>query len=97
MFGVKNKEEYVEKATASSALPLVSEGDPPIFMMYSMAPDDPIPTDQKQAHSWKIHHVIFGIKLKEKMDALGIEADLQYPGAHSIYESISHFLIEKLT
>ena len=31
------------------------------------------------------------------MDALGIEADLKYPGARTTYRSVSHFFIEKLT
>jgi hypothetical protein len=34
---------------------------------------------------------MFGVKLKEKMDALGIEADLRYPGASSTYKSVGHF------
>jgi hypothetical protein len=40
---------------------------------------------------------MFGIKLKEKMDQLGIEADLNYPDAKSRYQSISDFFIEKFT
>ena len=39
----------------------------------------------------------FGVKLKEKMDALGIEADLQYPGARTKHGSRDRFLIKKLT
>ncbi len=40
---------------------------------------------------------MFGIKLKEKMDELGIEADLKYPGAKITYRSTAQFFIEKLT
>ena len=74
-----------------SALALVTADDPPIFMSYNMAPGDPVPADPQQATNWKVHHVIFGIKLKEKMDALGVEADLKYPGATSRYASVAEF------
>ena len=36
-------------------------------------------------------YVMFGVKLKEKMDELGIEADLNYPGARTTYSSHIHF------
>jgi hypothetical protein len=79
-----------------SALSLITSDDPPIFMSYGMKPDAPIPSDPKRARGWKVHHVIFGIKLKEKMDRLGIEADLKYPGARTKYRSPAAFLIAKL-
>ena len=42
--------------------------------------------------------MIFGIKLKEVMDNLGIEADLHYPGVESTrYSSREDFFIDKLT
>ena len=62
-----------------------------------MAPVDPVPDDPQKARGWKVHHVIFGVKLKEKMDELGIEADLKYRGAQTTYESTAHFFIEKLS
>ena len=79
-----------------SALSLISKDDPPIFMSYGMKPDDPVPTGGN-AQGWKVHHVIFGVKLKEKMDAIGVEADLQHPGATTKYDSRERFLIRKLT
>ena len=96
-FGAKTKEEYLAKVPSVSALDLISEDDPPIFMSYKMAPGDPVPEDPDQTRGWKVHHVIFGVKLKEKMDALGVEANLVYPGAETKYESIAQFFIAKLT
>ena len=93
-FGVQTQEEYLEKVAEVAALSLISEDDPPIFMTYGMAPDDPVPTDPQRARGWKVHHVMFGVKLKEKMDELGIEADLKYSGAHTTYGSISHFSLK---
>ena len=60
-----------------------------------MAPSDPVPSDPKKAQGWKVHHVAFGVALKKKMDALGIEADLRYPGANPTYESVADFFITK--
>jgi acetyl esterase/lipase len=58
-------------------------------------PQAAVPTDATKAQGWKVHHVIFGVKLKEKMDALGIEADLKYPGASSTYSSVADFFKAK--
>ncbi len=95
-FGAKTKEEYLAKAKDVSALSLISKDDPPIFMSYGMAPGDPAPKGPKMARTWKVHHVVFGVKLKEEMDKLGIEADLKYPGAKTRYASIPAFFKAKL-
>ena len=95
-FGNVTDEELSKTVSDISALSLISSDDPPIFMSYGMKPDDPIPTDPKRVQGWKVHHVIFGIKLKEKMDQLGVEANLKYPGAQTKYDSAAGFLIAKL-
>lgn len=95
-FGVKTKEAYLAKVKDTSALALISKDDPPIFMAYAMAPGDPVPADAQAVRRWKVHHVIFGIELKQEMDKLGVEADLQYPGAKTKYDSPIAFLIAKL-
>ncbi len=90
-------EEELRKVVAEvSALSLISADDPPIHMSYGMAPDDPVPANPQRARGWKVHHVMFGVKLKEKMDALGVEADLKYPGATPRYKSIPDFFKAKL-
>lgn len=96
IFGAKTKEEYLAIAAELSALSLITADDPPIHMSYGMAPDAPIPSDPAKSNGWKVHHVIFGVKLKEKMDALGIEADLKYPGARTTYGSVPEFFRAKL-
>jgi acetyl esterase/lipase len=95
-FGAETKREYLGKAAGVSALSLISKDDPPIYMTYAMKPDDPVPDNPQRAQGWKVHHVVFGMALKEKMDALGIEADLEYPGARTKYASMSQFFIAKL-
>ena len=89
-------EELRDTLDDFSALSIISADDVPIFMSYEMKPDDPVPADAEEAENWMIHHVTFGVKLKEKMDALGVEANLVYPGADTKYESIAQFFIAKL-
>jgi len=96
VFGDVTDEELGRIVADISALSLITKDDPPIFMSYGMAPDAPAPGDPARARGWKVHHVIFGIKLKEKMDSLGVEADLRYPGAETRYGSIADFFIAKL-
>ena len=63
-------------------------------MRYGMAPGDPVP-DGDRAQGWKVHHVNFGIALKAKLDALGVENFLHYPGADSAYSTPADFFIGK--
>ncbi|MFC1603465.1 alpha/beta hydrolase fold domain-containing protein [Planctomycetota bacterium] len=96
IFGNITDEELRKVVKDFSALSLVTADDPPIFMYYEMKPDAPVPTDSSRAQGWKGHHVMFGVKLKEKMDKLGVEADLKYPDAKTTYQSIAGFFIKKL-
>jgi acetyl esterase len=93
--GVATYDELRRAVRAFSALDLISADDPPIFMSYGMTPDAPIPEDPKKANGWKIHHVTFGVKLKERMDALGVAADLKYPGAITTYQNTAEFFIRQ--
>ena len=43
-------------------------------MSYRQNPSDPVPEDPVEARIWKVYYVVFEIALKEKMNALGIEA-----------------------
>jgi acetyl esterase/lipase len=95
-FGHVTDEELGEIIKDISALSLITADDPPIFMSYGMKPDAPVPADANRAQGWKVHHVMFGVKLKEKMDELGVEADLKYPGARTTYRSSADFFITKL-
>ncbi len=95
-FDVKNEEELRAIVADVSALSIISADDPPIHMQYGQRPTDPVPTDPAKANGWKVHHVTFGIKLKEKMDELGVEANLKHPGRETAYESREDFFIKKL-
>ena len=97
MWGADSLEEVDETTRKCSALRLISPDDPPIFMSYGMAPDAKKPSgDKDRLRGWLIHHVVFGTKLKEKADELGVEADLFYPGSGSKYPSEVAFFRDKL-
>ena len=97
MWGADTLEEVNKTTKQCSALRLISPDDPPIFMSYGMAPDAKKPSgDKNRVKGWLIHHVIFGTKLKEKADELGVEADLSYPGSGSKYPSNVAFFRDKL-
>ncbi len=97
MFGDLTESELEEFLDEVSALRLVSAGDPPMCMSYAMPPDAPIPTNRAEAVGWQVHHVVFGTTMQERMNALGIEAHVRYPGCDAGYASNTEFMIEKLT
>ncbi|WP_052323360.1 alpha/beta hydrolase [Flexithrix dorotheae] len=92
-YGKLTEKVRIKTIESISAISIISSDDPPIFMEYSMPPDE---SPSGKGNGWKIHHVIFGIKLKEKMDELGVEADLKYPNAETKYETRLAFLKAKL-
>jgi hypothetical protein len=96
-WGAKTLDQANKKAARHSALTLVSEDDPPIFMSYGMPPSAKPPTDRNRLRGWLIHHVNLGIALKEKTDALKLEAHLRYPGAELKYPSQVEFFVDKLS
>jgi len=90
IFGTEDRAEQSAIAKQLSAVSLVSADDPPTYMRYSMAPGDPIPEGDR-ARGWKVHHVQFGLLLKERLTGVGVEAHLSYPGAESEYSSVAEF------
>jgi len=54
-----------------SAIKHLTADDPPVFMFYN-EPYGPLPDDARPGQG--IHHPTFGLKLREAMEALGIEA-----------------------
>lgn len=95
-WGASSLEEAGRIASLHSALSLISRDDPPIFMTYGMDPSAKPPSDRNRLRGWIIHHVNLGIALKEKTDALELEAYLKYPGAELKYPSQIEFLVHKL-
>jgi len=66
-----NKPELQKLFDEASAIKHLTKDDPPVFMFYSEA-NRALPENARPGQG--IHHPIFGLRLKEKMDELGIEA-----------------------
>lgn len=96
LFGVKGRDALVRALSEVAAISLLTADDPPVMMTYGMAPDDPPPADPKKVTGWQVHHVMFGVKLKERMDELGIESHLKYPKSKTKYPDSIAFMIDQL-
>lgn len=69
----------------------VSPDDPPIYLSYRTPPalghDDKDPT----------HTANFGVKLAEKLQSVGVECELVYPGLQGVKHALTHeYLIDRL-
>ena len=78
-----------------SAISNISSDDPPLWMSYQNAPGQPLPDGPLRIYTL-VHHVNFGLRLKERADDLGNESYLNYPGRQSMYPDVASFLIGKL-
>ncbi len=78
-----------ERYEAASAINYLTRDDPPVYAYYSEARQ--LPANAKPGVG--IHHINFGLRLKEKMDALGIECIVRHrdEGANADREAIDFF------
>lgn len=85
----KHHDLYVEFSPVNH----VSTGDPPLFMTYGG--DVTLPS-KDAGHG--IHHPVYGVRMKEKMDAAGVECHLVIPGVAEAegYAGANEFLMRKL-
>ena len=78
-FGLKADEVDTPKAhrvyEAASAVTHLTADDPPVLAFYS-EPRGPLPPNAKDGQG--IHHINFGLRLKERMDALGIPCTVRH-------------------
>jgi len=90
---LKNYDKHHDLYVEFSPINHVSAGDPPLLMTYRG--DLTLPS-KDAGHG--IHHGMYGVKMKEKADAAGVECHLIIPG-HSQsakYKNVQQFLMEKL-
>jgi hypothetical protein len=78
-----------------SAITLLKDNAPPVFLSYQQANT---PVDETTSPEIWVHHPLTGIKLKEKMDKLGLECHLTYQNgpADPQYKTALEFVIDKL-
>ena len=70
----RNSAEAHRRYEGASAINYLTRDDPPVYAFYSES--RVIPPDAKAGQG--IHHINFGLRLKEKMDALGIECTVRH-------------------
>ncbi len=93
-FGITPEERDTPKAyaryEAASAINYLTKEDPPVYAYYSEA--RVLPANPKAGQG--IHHINFGLRLKERMDALGIECIVRHrdEGADPNAESVAFFV-----
>jgi acetyl esterase len=91
--GVKPEEIYTPRAQelfeGASAINYLTRDDPPVYAFYGEA--RVIPANAKAGQG--IHHINLGLRLKEKMDALGIECTVRHrdEGANAEREMVEFF------
>jgi len=75
----------------AAAITYLTKDDPAVYAFYS-EPRGPLPADAKPGQG--IHHINFGLKLKEQMDKLGIECTIRHADekANSTQETIDFFV-----
>lgn len=94
-YGLKDEELDTPKAhklyEAASAINYLTRDDPPVIAFYSEA-RGPLPANAKPGAG--IHHINFGVKLKEQMDKLGIECTIRHrdEGADESAETVAFFV-----
>jgi acetyl esterase len=78
-YGLKRDELDTPKAhklyEAAAPINYLTRDDPPVHAFYN-EPRGPLPADAKPGQG--IHHINFGLYLKEKMDALKIECIIRH-------------------
>jgi acetyl esterase len=98
MFGVPADDPFddpkrVAIAVACAPIKHVSKDDPPVYFLYNV-PDE---LNEKTGVGAIVHHPRHGQIFKKKMDSLGVECHLVYPGGEKAKLSSEEFLIKHLT
>jgi hypothetical protein len=93
-YGLKKDELDTPKAhklyEEASPITYLTKDDPPVYAFYNEARQ--LPKDAKPGDG--IHHINFGLKLKEQMDKLGIECTVRHQdeGANPLKETVEFFV-----
>ncbi len=78
----------------AAAITYLTKDDPPVYAFYT-EPRGPLPADAKPGTG--IHHINFGLKLKEQMDKLGIECTIRHADEKASYaQEANDFFVKHL-
>ena len=93
---IANREKVLPWIKEYSPIELVSKGDPPVYNVFFKQDELAVVGERQKDPT---HTAIYGIKLAEKLESLGIECVVTYPALkdnQDKYGSMQKFLIEKL-
>ncbi len=91
---IENRDKVVPWINEYSPIELVDKNAPPIYLNY---PNQKTPPALGQVESDPTHSAMYGVKLAEKLQGVGVEVVLAYPGHEDEkYGSPTRFLIAKL-
>jgi hypothetical protein len=89
----RRREELLPWINEYSPYAHASADDPPIYLENPARGLEPMPGEK----GWPTHAPQFAVKLKERLDELGVECYVRYKGKPSArYESLDDFLVKKL-
>ena len=89
-----NREKVLPWIREYSPIELATSDDPPVYLDY---PNQKIAPRAGQAEKDPTHSAMYGVKLAERLNELGVEAIVAYPQKpDSKYGSIPAFIIQKL-
>lgn len=92
---LENREKILPWIKEYSPIELISKDDAPVFLQYATQ-DKPVKAGESPKDP--THAAIYGVKLAEAMEKIGVEADVSWPEQPSKrYRNTTHFLITKLT
>lgn len=92
---VAHRDSVLHWIKVYSPIELVSKDDPPVFLNY---PKQTTPPVVGQPEADPTHSAMYGVKLAERLETLGVEVVVSYPGHQDeTYGSSRQFLINKLT
>jgi hypothetical protein len=92
---LENREKVLPWIKEYSPIELASSDDPTVYLDY---PNQKIAPRPGQAEKDPTHSAMYGVKLAERLNELGVEAIVAYPQKpDSKYGSIPAFIIQKLT
>src|SRR5216684_3533768 len=90
---IDNRDKVLEWIKEYSPIDHVSKDDPPIALFYDGDKDVKVGDSPKDP----THSPILGIKLEEKLKAIGVDVVLVYPGhPHEKYKNSADYLIDRL-
>ena len=91
---ISNREKVLPWIKEFSPIELVTKDDAPIYLDY---PNQKSPPEIGKVESDPTHSAMYGMQLQKKLEEVGVEAVLSYPGhKDEKYGSVSQFLITKL-